>query len=86
MRDCYPPDRVRNAESKLRFSRLTGAGWGGCIVALLSTDKVSDFLEGMKADYYQDLEAAKALSNSSAYIFPSQPGSGARIYRVEGSG
>ena len=55
-------------------------------MALLSTDKVSAFLEGMKADYYQDLEAAKAFSNSSAYIFPSQPGSGARIYRVEGSG
>lgn len=64
-------------------SRLTGAGWGGCIVALLSTDKVGSFLDGMKKDYYQDLTAAKTFSDSSAYLFPSQPGSGAKIYKVE---
>lgn len=68
----------------LQCSRLTGAGWGGCIVALLSTDKVGSFLDGMKEDYYQDLAAAKTFSNSSAYIFPSQPGSGAKVYQVKG--
>ena len=53
-------------------------------MALLSSDKVASFIEGMKQDYYQDLEAAKAFSNSSAYIFPSQPGAGAKVYKIEG--
>ena len=52
-------------------------------MALLSTDKVGSFLDGMKKDYYQDLTAAKTFSDSSAYLFPSQPGSGAKIYKVE---
>jgi galactokinase len=33
-------------------SRLTGAGWGGCTVHLLPTDKVSAVTEALKKEYY----------------------------------
>lgn len=61
------------------FFRLTGAGWGGCTVALVPEDKLESYVEGMKRDYFKDLEAAKGL-DEDAYIFPTQPGSGAAIY------
>ena len=80
----YRTEKYCILASNFIHSRLTGAGWGGCIVALLSSDKVGSFLDGMKKDYYQDLAAAKTDGNSSAYMFPSQPGSGAKIYQVEG--
>ena len=60
-------------------ARLTGAGWGGCIVALIPEDKTPSFIESMIQDYYEDCLPAKGLKPSS-YIFPTIPGQGAAIY------
>ncbi|KAI4522171.1 Galactokinase [Schizophyllum commune Loenen D] len=56
-------------------SRLTGAGWGGCSVSLVSEDKVESFIEQVKAKY----EPYKALSEDQLKdaIFATKPSSGA---------
>ncbi len=60
-------------------ARLTGAGWGGCSVALVPKDRVDAYLAGMKKDYYDGLEVA-AKATPASYIFPTQPGRGAAVY------
>ena len=60
-------------------ARLTGAGWGGCIVALVPNHLVDGYIAGLEKDYYNDLPAAQALARDD-YIFPAIPGSGAEIY------
>lgn len=59
--------------------RLTGAGWGGCIVALVPQDRVEQYIDGIKSDYFSDLDAA-AGQDLQNFIFASQPGDGARIF------
>lgn len=58
-------------------SRLTGAGWGGCTVSLVATDKLAGFLDAMAKGYYaprgRDADVPTAL-------FASTPGSGAAVY------
>ncbi|KAF9473802.1 galactokinase gal [Pholiota conissans] len=62
-------------------SRLTGAGWGGCTVSLVAEDKVSDFIQKVKASYlpYKNLEGS-ALNE---VIFATKPGSGACVYKLD---
>ncbi|KAL1671048.1 GHMP kinase [Schizophyllum commune] len=62
-------------------SRLTGAGWGGCSVSLVSEDKVESFIEQVKAKY----EPYKALSEDQLKdaIFATKPSSGACVYKFE---
>lgn len=36
-------------------SRLTGAGWGGCVVSLVPEATLGRFMDGVKADYYGQL-------------------------------
>ena len=58
-------------------SRLTGAGWGGCTVSLVSAGNVNHFIQCMKAEYY-DKKSIRPASLSDV-IFASSPGSGAKI-------
>ena len=60
-------------------ARLTGAGWGGCIVALVAESKVEEYISYLKTNYYQDLPAAKGLQPDT-YLFPTEPGSGAAVF------
>lgn len=62
-------------------SRLTGAGWGGCTVSLVSEGKVKDFIQKMKESYppYEDLEG-DALDE---VIFATKPGRGACVVKLE---
>lgn len=60
-------------------SRLTGAGWGGCIVALCPKEQVKEYTEFLKDEFYVKfckLEKDKADS----YIFATTPNHGALIY------
>lgn len=56
-------------------SRLTGAGWGGCTVSLVSESKVGDFKNKLRAGYprYRDLTEEEL----NEVVFATKPSSGA---------
>jgi len=62
-------------------SRLTGAGWGGCTVSLVPTDKIDQFYETVKSYYSKFGE--EVLNNIDQYFFSTKPGSGAHIVTLE---
>ena len=64
-------------------ARLTGAGWGGCIVALCDTKtKCLDYIAAIKERYYLNLPQAKGR-NFDELIFATSPQQGAQIYLNE---
>ncbi|XP_031782188.1 N-acetylgalactosamine kinase [Nasonia vitripennis] len=60
-------------------ARLTGAGWGGCVVAMTTNDRVEDFVENLKKKFYHNDECAKGL-DLMRYVFPTEPKNGASIH------
>jgi len=60
--------------------RQTGAGWGGCIVALLEADRVQPYLRCLQNEYYLK---NFGLNNTDNCVFVTQPGSGANILLTE---
>jgi len=58
-------------------SRLTGAGWGGCVVSLVAADKVQNFVSSINTGYYTEL---LLTDNVNECLFASQPGDGAALY------
>lgn len=60
-------------------SRLTGAGWGGCTVSLVPSEKVEVFLKQVKEQYY-DLNPARREKVNEA-LFATEPGSGAAVLK-----
>ncbi|KAM9808367.1 N-acetylgalactosamine kinase [Neosynchiropus ocellatus] len=62
-------------------SRLTGAGWGGCAVSMVPTDKVESFLQAVREAYYQP-EARRAEMEKQS-LFVSKPAGGAAILLEE---
>ncbi|KAK4388369.1 Galactokinase [Sesamum angolense] len=70
--------------SVLYECRLTGAGWGGCAVALVKESIVPQFILKLKEQYYQS-RINKGLvkkSDIDLYIFASKPSSGAAIFEL----
>ena len=60
-------------------ARLTGAGWGGCIVALLGEEaQAEQFIANIKTSYYHQLGLSQAEINNA--IFVTKPGAGATIW------
>ncbi|CAL4226099.1 unnamed protein product, partial [Meganyctiphanes norvegica] len=81
--ECSHPklDSLVELSKDLAFgARLTGAGWGGCMVALVHEDKVDDYLAMLKKEYFSKEDAAKNREIHT-YLFSTQPGSGACIYK-----
>lgn len=62
-------------------SRLTGAGWGGCAVSMVPSEKVESFLRKVRELYYTPDSRRAALEKQS--LFVSKPGSGAAILLEE---
>ena len=61
-------------------SRLTGAGWGGCTVSLVPSEKVKYFIEGMVHDYYSkkgELQLKIGEMGIENVVFESLPSEGA---------
>ncbi|XP_053740768.1 N-acetylgalactosamine kinase isoform X1 [Synchiropus splendidus] len=62
-------------------SRLTGAGWGGCAVSMVPTDKVETFLQAVREAYYQPDARRSQMEKQS--LFVSKPAGGAAIVLEE---
>ncbi|XP_050301050.1 N-acetylgalactosamine kinase isoform X2 [Anthonomus grandis grandis] len=58
-------------------TRLTGAGWGGCTVSLVAPDKVEDFLEHMRENFYKPMGVS---DNFDMVLFKTAPQGGACIF------
>lgn len=64
-------------------ARLTGAGFGGCAVALVPDARLGNCIEYVKREYYREyLEDGEHTEES--VLFPCKPSSGARIQRLTG--
>ncbi|XVF66085.1 hypothetical protein PTKIN_Ptkin10aG0005900 [Pterospermum kingtungense] len=64
-------------------ARLTGAGWGGCAVALVKESIVPQFILNLKEQFYQS-RIDKGVINKNdlgLYVFASKPSSGAAILK-----
>ncbi|NXX14949.1 GALK2 kinase, partial [Podargus strigoides] len=82
MYECSCPELDRLVDICLQSgaigSHLTGAGWGGCTVSMVPTDKLSTFLKNVKKAYYQTNVQRLALENNS--LFATKPGRGALVF------
>ncbi|CAK1544431.1 unnamed protein product [Leptosia nina] len=59
--------------------RLTGAGWGGCVVALCPNDKVDEYINMLQDEFY--VKYCNIEKNEvNAYVFATKPNYGAIIY------
>jgi len=57
-------------------ARLTGAGWGGCTVALLHAGSEAAFLTRLRATFYAQQDDA----HIAQWLFTSLPSGGAAVY------
>uniref|UniRef100_A0A8C5ARF7 Galactokinase 2 n=1 Tax=Gadus morhua TaxID=8049 RepID=A0A8C5ARF7_GADMO len=62
-------------------SRLTGAGWGGCAVSMVPSDKVESFIRTVRETFYAPEPRRAAMEKQS--LFVSKPGGGATIFIEE---
>jgi len=63
-------------------ARLTGAGWGGAIVALTTKDRADAVVRGLIEEYYRPQFPDMTGEELEKTIFATQPGSGALVYVV----
>lgn len=74
-------DRLVDLSKKMGIhSRLTGAGWGGCIVALCPKDKAEDYIEMLKEDFYSK-QCNVDKDKAKHYVFATTPNHGAIIFK-----
>ncbi|XP_010259220.1 PREDICTED: galactokinase [Nelumbo nucifera] len=64
-------------------ARLTGAGWGGCAVALVKENIVPQFILNLKESFYQSRIERGVINKNDLglYVFASKPSSGAAIFK-----
>ncbi|KAL2611609.1 hypothetical protein R1flu_023301 [Riccia fluitans] len=65
-------------------ARLTGAGWGGCVVSLVEENSVPCFLESLKKDFFQSRIDSGGIKEGDlgTYAFASKPSGGAAILNL----
>ncbi|XP_027350681.1 galactokinase-like [Abrus precatorius] len=65
-------------------ARLTGAGWGGCAVALVKESIVPQFIHNLKERFYQSRIDKGDISKNDLdlYVFASKPSIGAAIFNI----
>lgn len=64
-------------------ARLTGAGWGGCAVALVKESTVPQFILNLKEQYYKSRIDKGVIKKDDVdlYVFASKPSSGSAIIK-----
>ncbi|KAK8648188.1 hypothetical protein V6N13_128949 [Hibiscus sabdariffa] len=64
-------------------ARLTGAGWGGCAVALVKESIVPRFVSSLTDQFYKSRMEKGMINNNDLglYVFASKPSSGAAIIK-----
>lgn len=62
-------------------ARLTGAGWGGCAVALVPPDNVDKFVQKLKEEFYTE----HGVEKLETFVFATSPNAGASIHVVKGN-
>uniref|UniRef100_A0A0K8TKS2 Putative galactokinase n=1 Tax=Tabanus bromius TaxID=304241 RepID=A0A0K8TKS2_TABBR len=81
--ECSHPclDKLVEISQNLNIgARLTGAGWGGSIVALCdSLDSCNKYIQVLKEKYYKDLPQAKGR-NLDNVVFATYPCGGAEVF------
>lgn len=65
-------------------SRLTGAGWGGCSVHLVPTDKVDQIKAAWEQEYYKKKFPDMGQDKLADAVVVSKPGSGSVLFKVTG--
>ncbi|KAI4469578.1 mevalonate kinase/galactokinase [Holotrichia oblita] len=77
--ECSHPrlDRLVALSRELTFgARLTGAGWGGCAVALVPQANLDKYISTLKEKFY----GGSLAEDLSKLVFSTSPNSGACIY------
>lgn len=84
--ECSHPNLDRlvqlSKEAGAFGARLTGAGWGGCMVALVASSQVTTFMARLQKDYFDGHQQAAKMS-PSFYLFQTYPSQGAQIFRIQ---
>ncbi|CAI0441223.1 unnamed protein product [Linum tenue] len=64
-------------------ARLTGGGWGGCVIALLKEATVPQFIQTLKEKFYQSRVEKGVIGKNDLdlHVFASKPSSGAAIFK-----
>ncbi|KAM6201219.1 N-acetylgalactosamine kinase isoform 1-T1 [Rhynchocyon petersi] len=82
MYECSCPELDQLVDICRKFgahgSRLTGAGWGGCTVSIVPTEKLSGFLANVQEAYYQKSDRSAVLEKQN--LFATKPGGGALVF------
>ncbi|KMQ95629.1 n-acetylgalactosamine kinase [Lasius niger] len=82
--ECSHPSVDSLVERAMRCgaygARLTGAGWGGCIVAIIDKNEVQQFVDALRTDLYEN--STKDRAEFKDMVFPTAPNQGAVIYTV----
>ena len=63
-------------------ARLTGAGLGGCIVALCAPDQVDSVLEALRNGYFVKQPEGRAPADLDQRLFVAIPSAGASVRRI----
>lgn len=58
-------------------TRLTGAGWGGCVVALVAKGQEEHFLDQLKEKFYKPLGVEEGYET---LVFVTTPNQGASVH------
>uniref|UniRef100_A0A182PWY1 Galactokinase n=1 Tax=Anopheles epiroticus TaxID=199890 RepID=A0A182PWY1_9DIPT len=77
-------DRIVAISDRLGVgTRLTGAGWGGCVVALCDgVEESKRFVETLKTEFYTSIPKAQGCDIGSV-CFTTSPQRGAEIYLID---
>ncbi|KAG8225847.1 hypothetical protein J437_LFUL004776 [Ladona fulva] len=81
--ECSHPQMdllVQICQEKCFGARLTGAGWGGCAVALTTAAAADEFVEHLKKRFYIGQKGFKEDDDFQSVIFLTSLNSGASVY------